>query len=185
MLYTGLKIAIFALLLLNAAFYMARADASSALDEAAWLLLLFLFEWEASGRRQPATDRLRAVIPAVRLTAAAAVVVAAIAFAAEGSWLDVTNSVLWIAVVALLESEVRWPHLVVLYERVFVTTAALLYGGLGLLVLAWAWRDEWLDAYDALLWILAFAFIELDMLRFSRRTGGASGETTRPAGNIR
>jgi hypothetical protein len=122
------------------------------------------------------------VIPAVRLTAAAAVAVAAIAFAAENSWLDVANSVLWIAVVALLESEVRWPHLVVLYERVFVTTAALLYGGLGLLVLAWAWRDEWLDAYDALLWILAFAFIELDMLRFSRRTGGAPGETTPPAG---
>jgi hypothetical protein len=83
--------------------------------------------------------------------------------------------------VALLESEVRWPHLVVINERIFVTTAALLYGGLGLLVLAWAWRDELLDAYDALLWILAFAFIELDMLRFSRRTGGGSRELSPPA----
>lgn len=179
--YTYLKAAIFVLLILNAAFYTARAEASSALDEAAWLILLCLFEWEASGRRQALGHRIRAWVPLLRLAAAATVVVAAIAFAAEGSWLDVANSALWIGVVALLESEVRWPRRVVQYETAFVTAAAVLYGGLGLLVLAWAWRGEWLDAYDALLWILAFAFIEMDVLRFSRRTGGGepSADTKR------
>ena len=71
--YRYFKIAIFALLLSNAAFYTAREEASSALDEAAWLLLLALFEWEAAGTHRPRDARLRAAIPAIRLIAAGAV----------------------------------------------------------------------------------------------------------------
>jgi hypothetical protein len=32
-------------------------------------------------------------------------------------------------------------------------------------VFAWAWRKEWFDAYDAALWLLAFATIEMNVLR--------------------
>ena len=66
----------------------------------------------------------------------------------------------------------RWPRRVVRNQWAFVATAVLLYGGLGGLVFAWAWRGEWLDAYDAALWLLAFAFIEMDVLRSSQRTSG-------------
>ncbi len=47
----------------------------------------------------------------------------------------------------------------------FGTAAALLYGGLAVMVGAWAWHGEWFDAYDALLWLIAFLVIEMDVLR--------------------
>lgn len=172
--YTYLKTGLFVLLILNAGFYMAREQASSALDEAAWLVLLFLFEWETSGFRPVRSATVARAIPVIRLMAAATVIVAAIAFAAAGSWLDVANSGLWIGVVVLLETEVRYPHLVARMERGFVTVATVLYAALAGLVVLWAWRGEWLDAYDALLWILAFVIIEMDVLRFSRRASGQS-----------
>ena len=49
-------------------------------------------------------------------------------------------------------------------RAVFSTVAVLLYGALAALVLIWAARGEWLDAYDALLWLIAFVTIELDLI---------------------
>ena len=46
----------------------------------------------------------------------------------------------------------------------------MLYAGLAALVPVWAWRGEWFDAYDATLWLVAFATIEINVLRI------ASGE---------
>ena len=46
----------------------------------------------------------------------------------------------------------------------FTATAATLYTGLAVLVPIWGWRGEWFDAYDALLWLIAFATIEMDVL---------------------
>jgi hypothetical protein len=59
----------------------------------------------------------------------------------------------------------------------FTAIAALLYCGLGVPVLVWAGRGEWFDAYDALLWLVAFATIEIDLFRFARRatTGSPYG----------
>ena len=73
------------------------------------------------------------------------------------------NSVLWIAVVILLEAEVRFPKLVSNARHAFAATAALLYGGLAVLVVLWAVNGLWFDAYDALLWLIAFATLELNI----------------------
>jgi hypothetical protein len=67
-------------------------------------------------------------------------------------------------VVVLLEIEVRYRSDVARARAVFSTVAALLYGALAALVLVWAARGEWVDAYDALLWLIAFTTIELDLL---------------------
>jgi hypothetical protein len=37
-------------------------------------------------------------------------------------------------------------------------------------VLAWLWQGDWFDAYDAALWLVAFAMIELNVLGFTRGT---------------
>ena len=50
----------------------------------------------------------------------------------------------------------------------FTAVAAALYAALALLVGVWAWRGDWLDAWDALVWLAAFAMIELDVLRTRR-----------------
>lgn len=44
-----------------------------------------------------------------------------------------------------------------------------LYAGLAALVPVWAWRGEWFEAYDALLWIVAFAGIGINVLQIFRR----------------
>ena len=46
----------------------------------------------------------------------------------------------------------------------FAAVTAALYSGLGALVLVWAWRGAWFDAYDAVLWLAAFATIEMNVL---------------------
>ena len=90
----------------------------------------------------------------------------------ERESLDAINSGLWIAVVVLLEIEVRRPRDVARFRPWFAAAAAMLYTALALLVLTWGWRGEWLDAYDALLWLVAFAIIEMDVLA-TRQSGGA------------
>ena len=37
------------------------------------------------------------------------------------------------------------------------------------LVAAWLWRGEWFEAYDAALWLIAFATLEMDVLGFTRK----------------
>jgi hypothetical protein len=76
-------------------------------------------------------------------------------------------------VIVMLEFEVRFPRIVASRTQALLALAAGLYGGLALLVILWAWRGDWFDAYDALLWIIAFATIEMDVLRFSRRETAA------------
>ena len=113
--------------------------------------------------------RAKAAIRGLRLVAAAAVGAAAVGYAYQREWLDAVNTALWIAVVVLLESEVRSPGAVARHRIWFAGTAAALYSALAALVLVWAWRGEWFDAYDAALWLTAFAMIEMDVLRISPR----------------
>ena len=92
-------------------------------------------------------------------------IVAMLGYTLEENVLDAVNSVLWIAVVILLEAEVRFPERVSKARHAFAATAALLYGGLAVLVVLWAVNGLWFDAYDALLWLIAFATIELEYHR--------------------
>ena len=164
----GLKAALFTLLACNTAIYLVTGEPGQALDSTAWLTLLALFELENRLERD-ARPWIARIIRAIRLAATLAVGAAAMIYAYENEWLDAINSALWIAVVLLLEFEVRFPAAVANQRLQFVAATSALYAALAALVLAWAWRGEWFDAYDAALWIAAFALIEMDVLRlFSR-----------------
>ncbi|OGA44846.1 MAG: hypothetical protein A3G24_25035 [Betaproteobacteria bacterium RIFCSPLOWO2_12_FULL_62_13] len=180
--YSWFKIAVFALLACNASAFLLSGTPSEALDAAAWLTLLALFELETAHEDRLQGRHALAVTHASRVAAAAAVVIAAAGYVFEGEWLDAANSWLWIAVVVLLEFEVRYPGAVKRRRVSFAAVAATLYAGLAALVLAWAWRSEWFDAYDALLWLIAFVTIELNVLRLA--PGGdlrAGAETAKSA----
>jgi hypothetical protein len=99
----------------------------------------------------------------LRLTAGAGVVAATLWYVFENDILDALNSTLWIAVVVLLEIQVRYRDRAQRARLAFSIVAAGLYGALALLVVIWASRNQWFDAYDALLWLVAFAAIELDV----------------------
>lgn len=62
------------------------------------------------------------------------------------------------------------PAVVARHAGLFASGAGLLYCGLGTLVLVWLGYDEWLDAYDAALWLVAFATIENDVMHARART---------------
>ncbi len=163
--YPGLKAAVFALLACNTAYYLLGGMLTKALDALAWLTLLGLFALETGFDGRFRARYAVAAIRGLRLAAAAAVGAAAVGYAYQNEWLDAINTGLWIAVVVLLEFEVRYPAAIARRRAWFTATALTLYSGLGALVIAWAWRKEWFDAYDALLWLTAFAMIEMDVLR--------------------
>lgn len=163
-----LKVALLALLTGNTARYLLLGTLSEALDSLAWLVLLFSFEAETGLRHRFGGRGTMVALRGTRLLAAAALIVAEMGYVRGREWLDAVNVGLWIAVVGMLEFQVRHPDAVRRASRGFAAAAAALYTGLGGLVAAWLLRGEWFDAYDAALWLAAFAFLELDLLGRSR-----------------
>jgi hypothetical protein len=188
----GFKAVVFALLLLNTGIYLSSGSVSEGLDSIAWLTLLALFQLEILGRTQflPGewVEKLCAsqfsaitAVHAIRIIAIAAIGAAAAGFVYEGEWLDAANAGLWIAVVVLLEFGVRRPAAVAAHRMPFTFAAAALYAGLIAIVFAWLWRGEVFDAYDAALWLVAFATIEMNVLKAARGAAVHRAPGGRPA----
>lgn len=163
------KAAAFALLAANLAAYALLGRPSEIVDAIAWVALLALFELETAHATW-LTPARRRLVHALRLAAGAAVLAAAIGYLAEEEWLDAINAWLWLAVVILLEIELRLAGFVAQRRESFLIAAVVLYSALLLLVPAWLWQGEWLDAWDAALWLAAFFAIELNVLRRTKIT---------------
>jgi len=155
---------IVALLACNSVYYVIAGRASEALDSLAWFALLILFMLESMRSVRLRSPCVLAAVRGARLVAAVAVGAAAYGYVTECEWLDATNIFLWIAVVALLEIEVRYPAAMAQRRTLYTRTAALLYSALAVLVVIWLVRGEWMDAWDAALWLAAFGILELDVL---------------------
>jgi hypothetical protein len=156
---------LYALLAANTAYFALEETTSKAIDAAAWLILIALFEVESRFRARPRSTRYHLALRVARLVSAAGVIAATIGYIFEDDALGALNSALWIAVVVLLEAEARYRTIVQRMRLAFSILAASLYGTLALLVAVWALRGQWFDAYDALLWLIAFAAIELELVR--------------------
>ena len=154
----------FALLALNTGIFLGSGTLSEGLDSIAWLTLLALFELETGFGHVLRAGPAISAVHGIRLAALATVAAAAAGFLYNKEWLDAANSGLWIAVVALLEFEIRRPATVAVHRVRYTAAAATLYSGLGALVLVWLWRGEGFDAYDAALWLVAFATVEINVL---------------------
>lgn len=162
--HARLRSVIFPLLAGNSIYYVVAGRTSEALDSVAWFTLLILFTLESLYGNRMNSPRILAVVRGVRLLAAAAVGAAAIGYVTEREWHDAANIVLWIAVVALLEIEIRHPAAVARRRALFTRTAVVFYSTLVALVVIWLARGEWMDAWDAALWFAAFGVLELDVL---------------------
>lgn len=155
---------LFALLAVNLVLYAFIGRLSESLDAAVWYALLILFEIE--NRRPPAGWRphTQHALTLLRLTATAGICAAAFLFMRERAWLDAANAALWISVVIVLELELRLATHPASWQRTLKIIARALYAGLLIIALLWLHRGEWLNAYDALLWIAAFALLEMGLL---------------------
>ena len=160
---------VYALLAADVALYARYGRATELVDTAAWFVLLLLFEWETGGWRMP--KRARVPVRMVRVLAGLAVALAVAGYAWEREWLDFANEAAWLGVVVLLELEVRVPHDLRDLHRWRRCVATVLYAALVAFMLVWLADgivgDEplhaFLDAWDALLWLVAFATIELNV----------------------
>ena len=154
-----------ALITLNAVIYAIIDTLTSAVDALAWLVLLVLYELEANGGAPMAENTLHRI----RNMLIAVIALVFVSYVHDSEWLDVVNSALWFALIALLELEVRWPDKAFKYRQNYWLATVAIFAGLIAMVIAWAWQSAWLDVYDAILWIAAFASIEVDIFQLLQR----------------
>ena len=171
------KTIVFLLLAANAVLFALGESPSKALDACAWLLLLALFVWEADYGDRLFAARGRLILRAARVIAAVGVIGAMVGYVFEDNALDTVNSIVWIAIVILLETELRFPGFAARMRYALIAMAVILYGTLGVLVILWALEGMWIDAYDAVLWLIAFATLELAIARRSVSAAGAPAAT--------
>lgn len=89
------------------------------------------------------------------------------------AWVDVINAADWILVVIVLEVEVRLQLRGDLSDRVMDATKIikfLLYAVLFACAIYWGFAGDFLDFWDASLWLFAFIFIELNVFEWQHAT---------------
>ena len=89
------------------------------------------------------------------------------------AWVDVINAGVWILVVLVLEADVRLQERNLLQGVVYrASTVAkfVLYSTLLLAALYWWVKGDFVDFWDAFLWLVAFVFIELNVFEWRRES---------------
>lgn len=85
------------------------------------------------------------------------------------AWVDVINSGVWLLVVLVLEVDVRLQEHN-LYEGLALTVSKtikfVLYSILFLAAIYWGVKGDFVDFWDAFLWLVAFVFIELNVFEW-------------------
>ena len=167
------KWSVYGLLTVNITLFFAHQTFIEGLESLAWVMLLALFEWETSQMDQPYVHALEQyAIHAARVLAYALILYSAYGYwqpeyiAEHGYW-DLLNVSTWIAVVFSLEYDVYVPGYYGRIEWMIRNgVKILLYVALFGYAVRWVLAGEWLDGYDALLWIVCFFFVELNILRY-------------------
>ena len=172
--FVAFKWCVYAILAVDVVLYARFGRATELIDTAAWWLLLLLFEWETGGWRLP--PRIRPALHGLRAVCAIAIAIAVAGYAIEREWLDFANESTWLAVIALLELEVRLPATAARLHRWRRRVTVLLYivlaGFLGVWTTDIFTGDDAgaaaLDAWDAMWWLVAFLAIELNVFGVGR-----------------
>ncbi|MBB5016099.1 hypothetical protein [Rehaibacterium terrae] len=171
--FAGFKWCVYALLAANVLLYSLHGTLAETVDTAAWVVLLLLFEWETGGWSMG--DGQRRFAHGLRLCATLAVIWACVSYSLDGEWLDFANACAWLGVVVALESELRVDAGFRRFHRLRRGATLGLYALLAAFALAWLWQGEWLDAWDAALWLIAFVAIELNVFGLAGTSRSAAG----------
>ena len=85
------------------------------------------------------------------------------------AWVDVINAAVWILVVVVLEVDVRLQErdrLEGIALRISNSAKVVLYSTLLLAAVYWGVKGDFVDFWDAFLWLVAFVFIELNVFEW-------------------
>lgn len=89
------------------------------------------------------------------------------------AWVDVINSAVWLLVVLILEMDVRLQEANKLEGRILRVSNASKFVLYSLLLLAatyWGVKGDFVDFWDAFLWLVAFIFIELNVFEWRQES---------------
>jgi len=94
------------------------------------------------------------------------------------AWVDVINGAVWLLVVLVLEIDVRLQEHG-RFEGLALTVSNavkfVLYGTLLLAAIYWGVEGDFVDFWDAFLWLVAFVFIELNVFEWRQEEHAAAG----------
>jgi len=85
------------------------------------------------------------------------------------AWVDVINATVWLLVVLVLEADVRLQERNLLEGLVLTVSKAIkivLYSTLFLAAVYWGVKGDFVDFWDAFLWLVAFVFIEMNIFEW-------------------
>lgn len=85
------------------------------------------------------------------------------------AWVDAINALVWILIVVILEADVRLQERNKLEGAVLKlsgTTKIVLYAILFVAAIYWGFKGDFVDFWDAFLWLLAFFFIEMNVVEW-------------------
>lgn len=89
------------------------------------------------------------------------------------AWVDVINAAVWLLVVLVLEIDVRLQERLKLEGAVLYLSIAskyILYSVLFLAAVYWGVKGDFVDFWDAFLWLVAFVFIELNVVEWRQES---------------
>ncbi len=163
----GFKAVLYSLLVANIFLFLAEASPTKAIDEIGWLLLLGVFEWET---RRPDAATWKGWPLIVELTGYALAIYAFVDYGLSREWLDLGNSAVWLLISALIVLDIVRPVAAGARGQQWRTLAkGSLYLATFGFALAWGITGVWLDFWDAMLWILCFFVIEINIFRLELR----------------
>jgi uncharacterized protein with PQ loop repeat len=99
------------------------------------------------------------------------------------AWVDVINSAVWLLIVIVLEIDVRLQEhgrLNGLALRLSRVSKFILYPMLLLAAIYWGIKGDFVDFWDAFLWLVAFVFIELNVFEWRQESLAETPGTTSP-----
>lgn len=164
--YPAFKFVILGLLIVNAIIYALVDTITSTIDAITWLILLIIYEMETHTNGLPLPEKTLTMMRSVLI---GLIVLVFFSYLRDKEWLDVINASLWFALIAIMETEVRWPSVVMRNSHLFWLMTISVFSGLIGMAAVWLWQHNWLDAYDAILWIIAFGSIEADIMQLLKR----------------
>lgn len=172
------KYSVYSLLTFNIVLFLIHGTAHEALDSFGWVILLGTFEYESTSLDEVyASPTEKWLLFAFQCLGYGLAIYATAQYYSEGDWVDLLNSVTWLAVCAFLAYDVYAPgDYQGLQWKVRNALKSALYAILVGVALWWGWEGMQnesslvglLDFYDAALWIACFAVIELNVFDYER-----------------
>lgn len=164
--FNTIKYGLYALLTLNVLMFLAYATVHEALDSLGWLMLLAALEWQSASSGRLPRPRMRGLLQVLQVVGAALVLYAWGLFFWHRQWLDAANATAWLLLVASLEADLRLPSAHAWHRaRLHVGVKACLYSALLAFAVLWGIAEDALNFYDAMLWIVCYGAVEMNLLR--------------------